>query len=189
MSGPHEPSEAEEVGYQRPPKSARFQKGQSGNPRGRPKNRKRALPYDHVLGQMVTVREDGREKRVTAAEAFLLQLTKKGLEGDSASARSSLAAIGAARSKRPVDDDPLRITRIMIVAFGPGVALARLGMGVKKHPQAELRARWELKSWIVEAALARMGTRSLTEEQQREVWNATQKPESVVWPEWWSYRG
>ena len=189
MSGPHEPSEVEEVGYRRPPKSARFQKGQSGNPRGRPKNRKRGLPYDHVLGQMVTVRENGREKRVTAAEAFLLHLTKKGLEGDSASARSSLAAIGAARSKRPVDDDSLTITRIIIVAFGPGVALARLGMGVKKHAQDELRVRWELKSWIIEAALARMGTRSLTEEQQREVWNAAHKPETVAWPAWWSYRG
>lgn len=67
--------------------------------------------------------------------------------------------------------------------------MARLGMGVKKHAQDELRVRWELKSWIIEAALARMGTRSLTEEQQREVWNAAHKPETVAWPAWWSYRG
>ena len=31
---------------------------------------------------MVTIREDGRERRVTAAEAFLLQLTQKGLDVD-----------------------------------------------------------------------------------------------------------
>jgi hypothetical protein len=138
---------------------------------------------------MVTVREDGREKRVTAAEAFLLHLTKKGLEGDGASARSSLAAIEGARSKRTVDDEHLTITRIIIMAFGPGLALGRLGMGVKKHAQDELRARWELKSWIVEAALARLGTCTLTVEQQREVWGATHKPESVKWPAWWSYQG
>jgi hypothetical protein len=30
------------------------------------------VPYHRVLGQMVTIREEGRERRVTAAEAFLL---------------------------------------------------------------------------------------------------------------------
>jgi len=127
MTSENEPGEAQEVGYKRPPQSGRFQKGRSGNPRGRPKNRKRGLPYDHVFGQMVTVREDGREKRVTAAEAFLLHLTKKALEGDGASARSSLAAIEAARSKRGVDDEHLTVTRIILMSFGPGVALGRLG--------------------------------------------------------------
>lgn len=164
-----DPNELKEVGYRRPPKTTRFQKGRSGNPRGRPKNRKRGLPYDHVLGQMVTVREDGREKRVTAAEAFLLHLTKKGLEGDSASARASLAAIEAARSKRLVDDDHLQITRIILMSFGPGVALGNLGMGVKRYGSNKQKARWDLKAWIVEAALARMEPHSLTSDQQREV--------------------
>lgn len=189
MSGDADPSEADEVGYRRPPRSTRFQKGRSGNPRGRPKNSKRGLPYDHVLGQMVTVREDGHERRVTAAEAFLLHLTKKGLEGDGASARSSLAAIEAARSKRIDDDDPLQITRVIITSFGPGIALDNLGMAVKRYATDKAKARWELKPWIVEAALARMGTRTLTEEQQREVWHAAHKPASVKWPAWWIYRG
>ena len=184
-----DPSELEEGGYRRPPKTTRFQKGRSGNPRGRPKHRKRGLPYDHVLEQMVTVKEDGREKRVTAAEAFLLHLTKKGLEGDSASARSSLAAIEAARSKRTIGDDPLQITRIIITSFGPGLALGNLGMGVKKYGSDKQKARWELKPWIFEAALARVGSRNLTTDQQREIWNATYKPESVKWPAWWTGRG
>jgi len=189
MSGDADPNEADEVGYRRPPRSTRFQKGRSGNPRGRPKNTKRGLPYDHVLGQMVTVREEGRERRVTAAEAFLLHLTKRGLEGDSASARSSLAAIDAARSNRIDDDDPLQITRIIITSFGPGVALGNLGMAVKKYATDKAKARCELKPWIVEAALARMKANGLTFDQQREVWTATYKPDTVKWPTWWSYGG
>src|SRR5688572_30430857 len=108
---------AEEVGYGQPPRSTRFQKGKSGNPRGRPRNRHRDIPYDHVLGQMVTVSEDGKQRRITAAEAFILQLTRKGLQGDSASARASLAAIEAARASRPDQGDDI-IVRIILCGFG-----------------------------------------------------------------------
>ena len=61
-----------DVGYGKTPVSTRFSKGKSGNPRGRPKGSKRQPPYDTILGQLVTVREDGCERRLTAAEAFLL---------------------------------------------------------------------------------------------------------------------
>jgi len=94
--------EPQTAGYRQPPRSSRFRKGQSGNPRGRPKNRHREIPYGAVLGQMVTIREDGRERRVTAAEAFLLQLTQKGVAGDSAATRASLEAIEVARAKTAV---------------------------------------------------------------------------------------
>ena len=89
-------TEAKRIGYGSPPKATRFAKGQSGNPRGRPRNRHREVPHDALLGQMVTILEEGRDRRVTAAEAFLLQLTQKGLAGDSAAARSSLEAIETA---------------------------------------------------------------------------------------------
>ena len=49
---------------------------------------------------MVTIREDGVERRVTAAEAFLLHVTKRGLEGDGAAARAAMAAIEEARAAR-----------------------------------------------------------------------------------------
>jgi|ERR1035437_777581 hypothetical protein len=96
---PPEQAEDSEAGYRRPPKATRFTKGQSGNPAGRPRGRRREAPYEAILGQMVTIREDGTTRRVTAAEAFLLKLTKSGLEGDSAAARASLAAIKHAREQ------------------------------------------------------------------------------------------
>ena len=101
-SGDGLPDDAEDsgVGYRKPPRAMRFTKGQSGNPAGRPRGRHREAPYEAVLGQMVTIREDGTERRVTAAEAFLLQLAKRGLEGDGAAARESLTMIEQARERQ-----------------------------------------------------------------------------------------
>ena len=118
----NEPGERTGVGYSKPPTATRFQKGRSGNPRGRPKNRKRGLPYDHVLGQMVTIRDNGAEKRVTAAEAFLLHLTKKGLEGDAPAARASLAALENARASMPTKE-AIDILRVIIASLGPSLCL------------------------------------------------------------------
>lgn len=188
MSKAHEGAEPAAAGYKRPPVGSRFTKGRSGNPKGRPKARHRQLPYDTVLGQMVTIREDGRERRVTAAEAFLLQLTRKGLQGDSAAARSSLAAIETARESRGSESDG-KVLRITIISYGIGCVLRTLGMGVKRHPLDQDRVRWEIQPWIVEAALARFDGRTLNDDQQREIWHVTRKPNTVKWPEWWTYQG
>ena len=179
----------EQVGYRQPPRASRFRKGQSGNPRGRPKNRHREIPYDSVLGQMVTIKEDGRERRVTAAEAFLLQLAQKGLAGDSAAARASLEAIESARLKTAESvSGPMRII-VTAVDSGADAIIGTLGIGKLKYPTDEHRVRWELNPWIVVKALDRLGDRQLTITEQKEVWGATRTPHKVEWPAWWTYRG
>jgi hypothetical protein len=188
MSCEEPPIPEEDLGYGRPPRSTRFQKGRSGNPRGRPRGSRSEIPYDSVLGQMVTVREDGRERRVTAAEAFLLQLTQKGLAGDGSAASASMAAIEGARSQRPNGSSPLAL-RVVLVGMGVGCVLGSLGLAIKTSPLNEKKVRWWLKPWIVEAALVRLGNRKLSPEEQREVWQATRKPETVAWPVWWTERG
>jgi hypothetical protein len=177
------------AGYGHPPIASRFTKGRSGNPAGRPKNRHQTLPHNAVLSQMVTVRDGGRERRITAAEAFLLQLTRKGLAGDSAAARASLDAIEAARARRPGDYQPLKTIAIVPIKQGTSTLLDTLGIAIKKYPKDEARVRWELNPWIVEAALARLGKRRLTEDEQREVWANTRTPHKVRWPAWWVVRG
>lgn len=182
------PPPVDDVGYGRPPKSTRFKKGRSGNPRGRARNRRGAVPYDVVLGRMVTIREGGVERRVTAAEAFILQLTKKGLEGCSASARTSLASIEQARATRDRSDLASTPIKIEIQMFGICCVVEEIGMAVRINRHSRDSVRLLLKPWIVEAALARMKPGQLTLEEQTVVMASTRTPENVRWPEWWLKR-
>lgn len=127
-------------------------------------------------------------RRVTAAEAFMLQLTSKGLQGDSASARASLAAIEVAQ-QRTTPRDPITVIRMLMVTFGIGTVMRDLGFAIKRCPLDKKKVRWELNPWIIEAALERMGKRQLTPDEQRIVWDAARTPDTVNWPGWWSYRG
>lgn len=180
--------ERSEVGYCQPPAHRRFAKGKSGNPRGRPPGRRKEIPYDWLLGQMVTVREDGRERRITAAEAFLLQLTKRGLEGCSASARASLTSIELARAAAPTGEADQLIVKIVWRTFGLCCVIEDLGMAVRLNPTDKGKVRLELRPWIVQAAVDRMAPHQLLVAEQAIVVASTRTPSKVRWPDWWVVR-
>ena len=126
---------------------------------------------------------------MTAAEAFLLHVTKRGLEGDGAAARSAMAAIEEARSARAAlaGVDGLRIVRVMVAPGSVNTALEPLRMGRKLDRYRE-SARMMLEPWIVQAALARLGERRLSREEQATIVRAVRTPHKVRWPDWWEVR-
>ena len=72
-----------EVGYARPPKSGQFEKGRSGNPKGRGKGAKLFVEIVvDALNEKVAINENGSRKMITKREALAKQVANKGATGD-----------------------------------------------------------------------------------------------------------
>lgn len=77
-----------EVGYKKPPRTTQFQKGQSGNPKGRPKGSLSLVAaLERTLREKVVVRENGRSYTLSKLEVALKQLSNKAAAGDLAALR------------------------------------------------------------------------------------------------------
>jgi hypothetical protein len=95
-----------EVGYRKPPPHTRFQKGQSGNPRGRPRESKNwDTLIDQELSARVVVHKSGKRKTISKRAAIATQLVNKAVSGDLRSAQTLLDR--APNVQGPVEELPI----------------------------------------------------------------------------------
>jgi Family of unknown function (DUF5681) len=99
------------VGYGKPPLHSRFQKGRSGNPKGRPCGRKNmsTLPSDALNGSVIVV-ENGRRKKITKREAIVTQLVNKSASADLKATQMVLAMLSDLESRADASADPAPFT-------------------------------------------------------------------------------
>jgi hypothetical protein len=72
-----------EVGYRKPSKGSQFKKGQSGNPKGRPKETPTlAAEVDKELKRKITVTENGQSHEVTKRKAVGKRIVNESLGGN-----------------------------------------------------------------------------------------------------------
>ncbi len=95
MKKPASGSGAEyEVGYGKPPRHTRFQPGQSGNPRGRPKGTKN-LKTDLMeeLSEKIVIREGDRSQKISKQRALVKSVLNRGIKGDARATSIALSAM------------------------------------------------------------------------------------------------
>ena len=91
---PHQPHREYEVGYGKPPKETQFKKGQSRNPKRRPRHVKtRGKLLSEVLDAKVSVIEDGRRRKIPNVEAMCKQVVNRAAQGDKKSTQAVLRMI------------------------------------------------------------------------------------------------
>jgi hypothetical protein len=79
------------VGYRKPPKNGQFKKGQSGNPKGRPKKPSQqvstAYLFRKVANETVVIETASGKMRMTRSEALARMVQNLALNKDSSAAR------------------------------------------------------------------------------------------------------
>jgi hypothetical protein len=93
------------VGYGKPPEHSRFRRGQSGNPKGRPKGSAnlRTLLEDE-LAERIPVKEGGRRRQISKAAAVIKQLVNKAAAADLRAIKILLGLALLQRADEPVGE-------------------------------------------------------------------------------------
>jgi hypothetical protein len=126
------------VGYRRPPTHARFKKGRSGNPKGRPQGaRNFTTEIVEELDRKIRITEDGVTKAVPKRLAIIMRLIFKALEGDPRAIMTVFAmlrGIEASRAGEAGDRNaPLSADDAAILAQYEASLAARLNKETGSH--------------------------------------------------------
>ena len=179
----------------RSPRTGRFQKGHSGNPKGRPR-KQHALPdairsaFEIVLEKRVTVTRAGIDQELSVKEALQLRTYQDALAGNRAARREVLKMI--AKREQAMADKGLQTRRTMPSvtskispdARNADAAMCLLGIAAPDKSREEHNpGALLLEPWAVQAALRRRrGSKALTMEDIGDIERCTRAPETLRWP-------
>ncbi len=108
----------DEVGYARPPKLTQFKKGQSGNPKGRPKTVKSvSTMLTKIFQTKVKVTSGGKTQWMTRMELSLMQLATKSASGD----HRALKLLMDITKQYPIEEKNNQLDQLMAVLQEGGV--------------------------------------------------------------------
>src|ERR1700740_1723303 len=99
------------VGYGKPPLHTRFQKGRSGNPKGRPRGKKNmSTLLSAALDAAIIVVENGRRKKISKREAIITQLVNKSASADLKATQIVLAMLQDVEARADDSSDSATFT-------------------------------------------------------------------------------
>lgn len=124
------PVEADKVGYKCPPKAHRFQKGKSGNPRGR---RKGAKNFETLvreeLGKIIHIKADGKLQRTSVGQALLMRTLREGVGGSRRAAEQGLRLMERYGSVAEPDEEEYNLGLLTDAELDEWVRLMHKALG------------------------------------------------------------
>ena len=174
-------------------RTGQFQKGHSGNPKGRPR-KQRAPPdatrsaFEIVLEKRVTVTQAGIDQELSVEEALQLRTYQNALAGNRGAQREVLKMI-AKREKAMAERGLLTQRRSVTSKISPDprnadAAMCLLGIAAPNKSREEYDpGAVLLEPWAVQAALRRRrGSKALSMEDVSDIKRCTRAPETLRWP-------
>ena len=164
---------------------SRFEKGQSGNPSGRPKARRpHNSAFDIIFDKTLTVTQGSVERELTVDEGLQLQTYQAALKGSKMSVRAVLKMIETrevALAKR--SPSLVRPVRLEHEYDSDNANQAMLILGIAQYVGLASEHQWmRLSPWAAQAAISRPGQRRLTENELNDLRFFTSEPEKLKWP-------
>src|SRR5215217_9646158 len=166
------------VGRGRPPAAGRFRKGESGNPKGRPKSgpSRSSSAFGIVIDRTLTVTQNGAPREVTVEEALQHRTYQDAIAGNRAARREVLKMI-AKREKWLAAKAPKQHlgAKLLFESKDPdnaNEALILLGIAepdTRDYGPNDKYERLLLPRWAVQAALSRPGRRRLSSREVSEI--------------------
>jgi hypothetical protein len=170
--------------------SGRFQKGQSGNPAGRPKARRpHVSAFDIIFDKTLTVTQDGVERELTVDEALQLRTYQAALKGSKMAVRTilkmiaerelALAKVAPVLRQRPMEwrweADPRNADEAMLLL---GITVPDPGW----NGECQYGVRMKLENWAAQAGISRPGPRKLTRKDVDDVKRDALDADKLKWP-------
>ena len=158
------------VGYGKPPAATRFQPGQSGNPKGRPKGGETIrTAICKVMAEPIVISEGGRKRRMSALEAVFRGQRTEALKGNVKAAGFVVGHLHMAQIEDPdpdpdadepppPDDFDLRECFAQYLAGKSGEDQARILKALSELDRESLQATGErLADLVVQVMMGRKG--------------------------------
>lgn len=167
----------------------RFHKGKSGNPNGRPRQRRPEVSaFDVIFDKTLTVTQGGVERELTVDEALQVQTYQAALKGSRMAIRAVLKMIekreAAIAKRNPPATSPIRL-EIEHDSDNANQAMLLLGIADYDEPPhgGGPGARpFRLATWAAQAAISRPGRRALSDKRIDDIKRLTIGADKLRWP-------
>ena len=164
-------------------------KGQSGNPKGRPKARRpNVSAFDIIFDKTLTVSHGGVERELGIDEVLELQTYQAALTGSRLAIRQVLKMLEKREAALArISPPPTRPVswQVEYDADNANEAMILLGIADYSEPRqggGPATRSLRLAAWATQAAISRPGRRRLSERDIEDVKRLTLEPEKLKWP-------